>query len=136
MDITEIPFIKKIGIRRASESTLKLEFKGDIKNHINTIYAGAVFSLAEASSGELLQKRFPHLVDKVVPVLRGSEIKFKKTATSDISASSSVSDECFYKFNDQFSRKGRASIVVDVEVRDSKGDVTCVASYNWFIQKI
>jgi len=33
-------------------------------------------------------------------------------------------------------RKGRASITVNVDIKDTEGTLTCIASYNWFIQKL
>ena len=63
-------------------------------------------------------------------------MKFKKPAIKNISAYPSMSDEAREKFSIQFAKKGRASLSVDVEIKDIEGTVTSVASYNWFVQKI
>lgn len=83
-----------------------------------------------------MQTLFPELVGKVIPILRDATIKFKKPAVKTIIAYPSVSDESCEKFNSMLARKGRASIAVDIEVRDIKNTVTCVATYNWFVQKM
>jgi len=49
--------------------------------------------LAETASGEALQRLFPDLVGKVIPVLRDSQIKFKKLTTDTIHAIATISDE-------------------------------------------
>ena len=82
------------------------------------------------------QKLFSDLADKVVPVLRDANVKFKKHAVNKIIAYPSISDEAKERFNSQFSRKGRSSITVDVKLKDTEGTLTCITSYNWFVQKI
>ncbi len=136
MNVTEIPFVKKVGIARSKKGELELPFNVDTHNHLQTMHASAQFTLAETASGELLQTLFPELVDKVIPVLRDAKVKFKKPAVKNILAYPSISDESQIKFNEQIDKKGRASISVNVDIKDIEGTVTCVATYNWFVQKI
>lgn len=136
MDVTEIPFVKKVGITKTKDNQLELAFTTDTHNHLKTMHASAQFTLAETASGEFLQTLFPELVGNVIPVLRDSSVKFKKPVTNNIIAYPSMSDETREKFNLQFNKKGRASLCVDVEIKDTEGTVTSVASYNWFVQKI
>ena len=136
MNVIEIPFVDKVGIQRNTDGVLELPFYKGVQNHLETIHASAQFALAETASGEILQKSFPELVGKVVPVLRGSEIKFKKPATKTISAHPTVSDEAISKFREQFKKKRRSSISVDVKIKDSENVVTCVSTFKWFVQSI
>jgi acyl-coenzyme A thioesterase PaaI-like protein len=136
MNVLDIPFVKKVGIELNSDNNLELALEESILNHVKSIHASAQFTLAEAASGKLLQKHFPDLVGKVVPLLRESQVKFKKPALKSIVAKASISEEEIQKFTMQFERKGRASITVGVEVSDSDGTITCVASFNWFVQTI
>lgn len=136
MDVTEIPFVKKIGIAKKDDGGLELSFDDSVYNHLQTIAASAQFALAETASGEELQLLFPELVGKVVPVLRDSQIKFKKPASKTVAAYPSVADEAIVKFREQFEKKGRSSIYVNVEVRDVDNVVTCTGAFNWFVQSI
>ena len=136
MNVLEIPFVEKVGISKTDDGQLELVFKKDVQNHLNTIHASAQFTLAETASGEALQQQFPELVGKVVPLLRDSDIKFKKPALYNIYAHAVISDASRLKFSEQFSKKGRASISVDVSIKDSEGTVTCVGMFNWFVQSI
>lgn len=136
MNVVDIPFVKKIGITKNLNGDLNLPFTTDSHNHLNTMHASAQFALAETASGEFLQVLYPELVGKVIPVLRDAIVKFKKPAVKDIIAYPSIEDESRNKFNIQFSKKGRGSIYVDVEIRDLEGTVTSTARYNWFVQKI
>jgi len=136
MNVLEIPFVKKVGITKNKNVELELAFKEDSHNHLQTMHASAQFTLAETASGEFLQTLFPDLAGNVIPVLRDASVKFKKPAVKDIIAYPSIRDEVKDKFNTQFSKKGRATISIDVTVKDIEGTVTCLASYNWFIQNI
>ena len=71
-----------------------------------------------------------------MPVLRKSDIKFKKPAQSDIHAKANIDPEEKEKFEWQFGKKGRATIAVPVEIIDQNGTVTMTGTYEWFVQKI
>ena len=136
MDVTHIPFAKYIGIKHKKEGTLKLEPTNSVKNHIETIHASAQFTLAETQSGLHLQLTFPELEDKVVGLLRGSTVKYKNPARTSIYAQASIDEEVKEKFLRQIECKGRASVVVQVEVLDDENILTMQGEFSWFVQKI
>jgi len=135
MQATQIPFVKLLGIKE-DNNRLSLEYKNDVINHIETIHASAQFTLAETQSGIHLQKLFPELEGKVVPILRDADIKYKKPAQKKIFAYAQCDKESIEKFREQFSKKGRALIVVNVEIKDIEDILTSKASFTWFVQKI
>jgi len=136
MNVLEVPFVKRVGITKTKNNELELPFTTDMHNHLQSMHASAQFTLAETASGEYLQTLFPDLVGKVMPVVRGAKIKYKKPAVNNIIAYPSISEEEVKKFETQFSKKGHASISVDVEIKDSENTITCIANYNWFVQKL
>lgn len=135
MQVTEIPFVKLIGIEQ-EKNNLSLRFDSKILNHIKTIHASAQFTLAETQSGLFLQELFHDLEKKVIPVLRDSQIKFKKPAVEMITAYSKVSEDIIIKFKEQFTRKNRGTIQIEVDIKDINGLLTSQAVFTWFIQKI
>ena len=136
MDVTQIPFAKHIGIERKEEGTLKLESTDIVKNHIQSIHASAQFALAETQTGLFLQLEFPELEGKVVGLLRGATVKYKNPATTSIYAVASLEEEVKEKFLTQIERKGRASIMVKVEVLDVEDVLTMQGEFTWFVQKL
>lgn len=136
MNVLEIPFVKKVGLTRNADGYLTLPMDISNENHIQTVHASAQFTLAETTSGEALQRLFPHLVEHVVPILRGSEIKFKKPATGCIYGMAYIDDAAKEKFEQQLVTKGRASIHVDVEIKDTNAVLTCSGRFEWFVQKM
>jgi len=135
MRVTDIEFVKLVGIKE-SENRLLLEYKNDVLNHVKSIHASAQFALAETQSGLHLQKLFPELVGKAIPLLRDSKIKYKKPALKELVATSTCRAEDIAKFKEQFEKKGRASLSLHVEVKDSDGVVTAVAEFSWFIHLV
>jgi len=136
MDVIQIPFAKHIGIKRKDEGTLKLEPTDIVQNHIKTIHASAQFALAETQTGLYLQLAFPELVGKVVGLLRSSTVKYKNPAKTNIYAVARIDVAMKDTFLNQLERKGRASIVVHVDVRDEEDVLTMQGDFSWFVQKI
>ncbi len=138
MDITQIPFNKFIEITPSSadDCALELAFNDRMQNHLGTFHASAQFALAEACSGLALQRHFPHLADAVIPVLRKSELKFRRPAQSTILATAHLDAETKEEFERQLGKKGRATITVPVEIADQQGNITLSGSYAWYVQKI
>ena len=136
MDVTKIPFAEHVGIKKNDWGHLELPFDKTVENHLNTIHASAQFTLAETASGEILQAEFPELADKVIPLLRESKLKFRKPASQSVIAYPVIATEMAQKFKEQFYKKGRATISVDVEVRDINDTITCSGTFNWFLQSI
>jgi acyl-coenzyme A thioesterase PaaI-like protein len=132
---TDIPFVKHIGIEEKN-SELSLNFNENILNHIKTIHASAQFTLAETQSGIQLQSLFPKLEGKVIPVLRDAQIKYKKPAQEKIIAFASADEEAIEKFKEQFDKKGRGSLQIEVIIKDINNVVTCQAAFTWFIQTL
>ena len=131
-----IPLATHLGIEEKDEKTLKLECHSHVQNHIGTIHAAAQFALAETQSGHYLTVLFPQYKGKILPLLRSSTVKYKNPASSEIYAEAFAKDEALEKFEAQFLKKGRASIVVDVTVMDEEGVITMQGEVNWFIQKL
>lgn len=136
MEITQVPFARTIGLNKSESGGLELCFDKSLHNHVQTVAASAQYSLAELASADHLQKLFPDLVNKAVPLLRDSRLKFKKPAQSRLAAFPAVSGNAVAKFAEQFNNKGRALITIDVAVRDVEGAVTSSGSFVWYVKKL
>jgi acyl-coenzyme A thioesterase PaaI-like protein len=135
MDVTAIPFVKHLGIRE-EESRLWLAPALELENHLGTIHASAQFALAETQSGRFLQEEFKNLEGEVLPLLRSSTVKYKAPATTSLRAIATINDEVKSKFIEQFTRRNRATVTVEVRLIDEEDVVTMVGEFVWFIQRI
>lgn len=134
MKLTDIPYAKLTDVKEEKEY-LVLSPNDSISNHLGTIHAGAIFTLAESESGHYLQKCFPDQKDKVVAMVRDASIRYKQPASQKIIASATITDEEMEKFNSRFDRKGRSTITIDVEVKDIENTLISTASFLWYVQK-
>jgi len=112
------------------EGNLTLEFDESILNHIGTMHAGALFTLAETASGDALKAYFPELVGKAVPLLRGSKVKFKKPAEGTVVAVAFLSEDDVSGFRRQMDKKGYSQIEIEVEVKSPDGGMVCLGAFN------
>lgn len=135
MEITSVPFAKTIGLKRNDSGALELDFDDGLMNHVQTVAAAAQFSLAELASGDHLLQLFPELINKATPVLRDSRLKYRKPANSRVSAHPSAKGKAINRFWEQYEKKGRGLISIDVEITDTAGIITSAGSFSWYIQR-
>ncbi len=135
MKITDIAFHQKLGIQVAENSDylLSLPFSESNRNHLNTFHATAIFGLAEISSGLFLQNEFSEIADKVMPVMRAANVKFKKPATSTIYAVAQFKNVIKSEFITELKTKKRALITVEIKIVDEEGNLVFVGEYEWFV---
>ena len=136
MQSMEVPFAGYIGIEQHNEKTLMLRHHETVENHLQTIHAGALYTLAESQSGLFLQRLFPALEGKVIPLLREGSMKYKRALKDAVYAVADVSDEVLEKFEMMFAKKGRGSITVSVLLKDEAGHVCAEGTFGWFVQKM
>ncbi|HEX2934472.1 MAG TPA: YiiD C-terminal domain-containing protein [Bacteroidales bacterium] len=137
MNVTEIPFNHYIGIKESNEPKylLMLEKSDDQLNHLGTMHASAQFSLAEATSGYFLLKAFGELATRVIPVVRKSELKFRKPAMGNIYSTADFAGTTPDKVREELNNSGRALVTVEAKIFDDQNQ-TLTATFEWFIQKI
>ncbi len=132
MQIHDIPFVRLTGIEITPAGRLIQPFSDDVVNHLGTMHAGVQFALAETASGFYLQTQFGEVADRVIPVLRRAEMKYRQPVTSTISAHPAAKPEQLAVFQERLERKGRASIDVAVTLRSEK-DIVAEGIFGWFI---
>ncbi len=135
-EILDIPFVSYLGIEEEQKDTLKLSSKPKLANHLGSIHAGVIYTLAETQSGLFLSKRYCELNKNVIPLLRSSNIRYKKQIKNFMIAKAWVEDELSERFEKQFSKKGRGSIEVMVEVLNEENEVCAVCEFVWFVQEV
>ncbi|MDC7219242.1 MAG: YiiD C-terminal domain-containing protein [Spirochaetales bacterium] len=136
MNLLEIPFVKRVGIKKSDTGKMELAYTKEVYNHLETICAGAQYTLAETSSASYLIELFPQLEGKVIPVLRDTKLKFKKPAVTKLTAHNSASDEAVARFKESFDKSGRGLITIDVKLKDEEDSLASSGAYTWYLQKI
>jgi acyl-coenzyme A thioesterase PaaI-like protein len=135
--VTELPFNSFLGIQVASEPSqlLRLPSGEQYLNHLGTVHASAQLALAEASSGEFLLKHFGS-TDRLVPLVRRLEAKFRKPANGAVTSTATAAPESLAQLDAELASKGRSLIPVTVELHDESGAHTLSATVEWFVQRL
>ncbi len=88
-------------------------------NHIGTMYAGVLFTVAEVLGGALAMSSFD--VSKFYPVVKGLDINFRKPATSAVTSRAGLSDEQIEGLSAEAEANGKAEFILNAELHDVEG---------------
>jgi acyl-coenzyme A thioesterase PaaI-like protein len=103
-------------------------------NHIGTIYAGSLFSLADYAGGVLFYASFDGR--KYYPLLKEVAIAFKKPATTDITVEATMPSAKAEQLKNLTDEAGKADWTLDLELKDEKGEVCCIVHGIFQMRKI
>ena len=137
MDVTQLPFNSFIGLKMSdnAEFLLMLEDRSEYRNHLNTVHASALFSLAEASSGHFLLHEFSELTD-IVPVVRKVETKYKKPATGVVFSKAKFLETEKNEVFETLRERGRVILKVEVSLFDENEVLIMHSIFEWFVTKL
>lgn len=118
------PFVKRIGVRlddiRAGYCRMTAPLEGN-GNHIGTMYAGALFTLAELPGGAIFLSTFD--VARYYPIVKGMEIRFLKPSTTDITVEVSIDAAEVARIQAAAAEAGKADYSWTCELTDGHGVV-------------
>ena len=103
--------------------TMPLEGNG---NHIGTMYAGALFTLAEIPGGTLFLTTFDPA--RYYPVVKGMTIQFRRFAVSDITVEARLAAHEVEAITTLADADGKADYTLNLELRDVDGEVVATSS--------
>jgi thioesterase domain-containing protein len=132
-----IKIIEKMGMRIQDfqkHSVKILLPKEPNVNHIGTVYAGSLFSLADYAGGVLFYATFD--IKRYYPLLKEVTIVFKKPGTTNITCEASMSPAQAEQIKNLTDETGKADWVLDLELKDAKGDICCIAHGIFQMRKI
>jgi len=135
--VADLPYNRLLGLEPVSGTggpLLRLPGGERYHNHLGTVCAGALLSLAEAATGEFLLRRFGSGAG-LIPVVRRMEAKFRRPARGPVSATVSLDGESLERFDGELASKGRALLEVPVELHDAEGVAVLGATVEWFVQR-
>ena len=127
--ITSIPFVQTLGI----DADLTLTPGPHLRNHLGSLHAGALFTLAESASGQFLLETFPEHKKEAIPLLRRSQITYLRPATETIHTTVEIMEDEKVRFTDRLTRKKRASVTLSVSLHTHNEEIVAKADFEWFV---
>jgi acyl-coenzyme A thioesterase PaaI-like protein len=103
-------------------------------NHVGTMYAGALFTLAELPGGAIFLTTFD--ASRYYPLIKGMEIKFVKPASTDITLEVRFDLEEAARIQAVADEAGKADYGWECELKDANGQVVCISENRYQLRSI
>jgi len=121
---TGIKFVANSGLRvvelRRGYVKCLMPFAGN-GNHIGTMYAGALFTVAEIPGGALFLSSFD--ATKFYPIVKELDLRFLKPAKGDVTVEISLDDDQIAALSTQAAEKGKAEFILEGQLKTADGTV-------------
>ncbi len=115
-------------------ATSVLPASGETLNHIGTVHAGAMFTLAETASGAALAGAIAPELFNVVPVAASASIQYLKKAKGDLHATAHVAEGAGDVLA-TLRADGKVVFGIDVDILDAAENVVAKVSVDWHVSK-
>lgn len=120
----QIAFVKRSGLKaevlEAGHVRLCMPLAGN-ENHIGSMYAGALFTLAEIPGGALFLTSFD--TQRFYPLIKEMNLRFRRPATGDIRVEARLDAQQIEQLEQQAARLGKADFPLDLQLIDTSGEV-------------
>jgi acyl-coenzyme A thioesterase PaaI-like protein len=133
-----IPYNNHVGLEvlevAEGKAVVKLPESDNLKNHVGSQHAGALFSAGEAASGGAFIGAFAEHMGGITPLARSADIEYLKLARGDIRATGTLTrpaDELIAKLDSD----GRVEFPVTVELEDDEGNTVARMTVHWHVRR-
>ncbi|WP_043310271.1 PaaI family thioesterase [Pseudomonas sp. ML96] len=132
----KIDFVKRCGLKAEQLEPgfvrLRMPLAGN-QNHIGTLYAGALFTLAEIPGGALFLTSFD--VQRFYPLIKEMNLRFRRPATSDISVEARLDAAEIERIQAEAEHAGKADYRLELQLCDGSGEVVAETSALYQLRK-
>ncbi len=132
----QIAFVKRSGLKAETLEPglvrLRMPLEGN-QNHIGSMYAGALFTLAEIPGGALFLTSFD--AQRFYPVVKELNLRFRRPATGDIWVEASMAAEEVSRLQEQAELYGKVEYRLDLELTDATGEVVAISQALYQMRK-
>ncbi|MDO9616601.1 MAG: YiiD C-terminal domain-containing protein [Pseudomonas sp.] len=120
----QIAFVKRSGLEaevlEVGHVRLRMPLVGN-QNHIGSMYAGALFTLAEIPGGALFLTSFD--AQRFYPIVKEMNLRFRRPASGDIWVEARLTAEEIQQLQKQATELGKAEYVLQLQLTDESGEV-------------
>ncbi len=135
-----IPFSKRAELKALELSPENIKLMMPLKpnvNHVGTMYAGALFTLAEMVGGAVAMVYFmgDPKSKGMFPIVKSLNIKFTKPARTDITVEYSMDPKDAEKLISECAEVGKSNYDFNLELKDETGLVVAVTEGFYQLRK-
>jgi acyl-coenzyme A thioesterase PaaI-like protein len=133
-----IPFNRHIGLEVAEvapgRGVVRLPDRDELRNHVGSQHAGALFGAGEAASGAAFVGAFAERLGDLTPLAQGAEINYRKIAKGAITATGTLGGDPGELLG-RLDGEGKIEFPVEVELTNEAGDVVATMTVRWHVKK-
>ncbi|HEU5105017.1 MAG TPA: DUF4442 domain-containing protein [Solirubrobacterales bacterium] len=115
------------------EATVLLPDLPELKNHVGSQHAGALFTAAETASGAAFVGAFAERMGDVTPLARSAEIAYEKIANGEITAKATLGVDAAEALA-TLDSEGKVEFPCEVELSDGDGQRVATATVHWHVR--
>jgi acyl-coenzyme A thioesterase PaaI-like protein len=120
----QIAFVKRSGLKaevlEPGHVRLRMPLEGN-QNHIGTLYAGALFTLAEVPGGALFLTCFDAC--RFYPIVKEMNLRFRRPARGDITVDARIDQAEIARIRNEAETNGKAEYWLELQLLDADGEV-------------
>ncbi|MEP3639872.1 MAG: DUF4442 domain-containing protein [Paracoccaceae bacterium] len=133
-----VPFANEVGVELGpisdGEATATLTQRPETSNHIQSMHAGAMFTLGEAASGSALAGAIAPVLLNCRPVAKDAKISFKQIAKGTLTASAKTSRPG-PDILAELSAEGKVVFDVNVDIQDEQSETVAEMTVTWHVRQ-
>jgi acyl-coenzyme A thioesterase PaaI-like protein len=132
-----IPFNVHVGLSvrevERGRGVVTLPDRDELRNHVGSQHAGALFSAGEAASGAAFVGSFAERMGDLTPLAESADIAYKKIARGEITATGTLGEDAS-SLLEQLDKDGRIRFPISVEMTDADGTVVAEMTVQWYVK--
>jgi acyl-coenzyme A thioesterase PaaI-like protein len=132
-----IPFNRFLKLEIAElaqgRGVVRLPAREELKNHVGSQHAGALFAAGEAASGGAFIGAFADRMQSITPLAEKAEIQYRRIAHGPITATGTFgedADSLLSKLDDE----GLVRFPVQVDLTDAEGSTVAEMTVHWHVR--
>ena len=133
-----VPFATVTGVELVEVSpergVARLAKRPEVENHIQTMHAGAMFTLGEAASGAALGGVLGDQLMAARPVAADASIKYLKTGKTDLTATATANSDA-ETIRKELADVGKVVFDIKVAITDAEDVTVAEMVVNWHVKK-
>ena len=131
--LAAIPYLEPHGLEVTEQTgdhiTVKMPFGRQLTNHVGTMHASALFTIAETAAGLHATNIIPE--NRAIPLLRGATVHYTRRASGDLTATACVKAGESERVLADFNVNDRADVDVGVDVVDEENATVFKGTFDY-----
>jgi acyl-coenzyme A thioesterase PaaI-like protein len=133
-----VPFNTHLGLEitevGAGHGVVKLPDRSELRNHVGSQHAGALFAAGEAASGAAFVGAFGERLGEISPLVQDASIRYRQRARGTITATGRLGDDATVLVG-QLDEDGSVRFTVEVDLANAHGDTVAEMTVHWHVEK-